>query len=92
MGNKNLSLFSKNYMSFQPLLEKDRIIEINGFELYVHDDFRHSRRNVICYSKKLKDYIAHNNLSVDNHEHHVLISEKLYMFDDICVVNIKGYY
>ena len=73
-------------------LENDRIVEINGFELYVHDNFMINRRNIICYSNKLKNYIRENNLNIDNIQDHILISDKLYMFDDIQIVKVKGFY
>lgn len=32
----------------------DRIVEINGFVLFVHDDCKLNRINVICYSHLLE--------------------------------------
>ena len=76
------------------LLETDRIVEINGFSLFVHDNHRIGRRNVKCYSKKLNDFIENNNLTQNNFENKMLISELLNnnRFDDIVVIDVKGYY
>ena len=70
MGNQNI--ISQN------LLETDRIVEINGFNLFVHDNYRPTRRNIVCYSHNLNTYIRNNNLSPNNHAHIILISELLY--------------
>ena len=48
---------------------KDRIVEINGFNLYGHEDFRPNRRNLIYYSDKLQLYILLHGLSNNNSKH-----------------------
>lgn len=76
------------------LEKKDRIVEINGFKLFVHDDHKPNRKNVICYSNSLQLYITSNRLNPDSTEHVIrignLISNKT--FTDIEVVKVKGYY
>jgi hypothetical protein len=72
----------------------DRIVEINGFELCVHDNFRFDRRNVICYSFKLQLYSMLKGLRKDNYEHSMLIGDLLNnnTFDDNKITAVKGYY
>lgn len=72
----------------------DRIVEINGFELFVLDNLRFNRRNVICYSNKLKLYITLNGLRNDNTEHKIIIGDLINnnTFDDIKIIKVKGYY
>lgn len=83
MGNR--FTFDKN---------NDRIIEINGFELFVHDNLKFNRRNVICYSNKLQLYITLNKLRNDNTEHCIIIGDLINKntFDDIKVIKVKGYF
>lgn len=72
----------------------DRIVEINGFEMIVHDNHRPNRRNVICHSNQLEKYIISNNLHKINQQDAILISDYLYKnrFIDINVIGAKGYY
>ena len=72
----------------------DRIVEINGFNLFVHEDFRFNRRNVICYSDKLQLYIILNGLRNDNIEHSILIGGLINKntLNDIKIIDVKGYY
>lgn len=83
MGNK--IIFDKN---------NDRIVEINGFALIVHDDHKPNRRNVICYSNLLQLYIILNGLKNDNTEDTIIIGDLINenRFIDIEVIKVKGYY
>ncbi len=67
----------------------DRIVELNGIEIIVHDNFQKNRRNIICYSEKLENYLK-NNSPVNNYQ----VTEMLYteMLDDIKFVSVKGFY
>ncbi len=83
MGNK--ILFDKN---------NDRIVEINGFTLIVHDDHKPNRINVICYSNLLQLHIMTNGLKNDNTEHTIIIGDLINenAFIDIEVIKVKGHY
>ena len=76
------------------LLDTDRIVEINGFKLFVHDDYRPNRRNVICYSNTLQIYITLNRLTNKNTEHTIKIGDLINnnTLNDIKVVEANGYY
>lgn len=86
------------------LLETDRIIEINGYKLIVHDDCRLNRRNVVCHSDKLDLYIKLNNIPTDKvkFNNKITIGELInrsnpihkdgYLFDDIKLIKVDGYY
>lgn len=85
------------------LQETDRIVEINGFSFPQQDDYNPNRRNVICYSEKLSNYIRLHNLHSHEHEHLVKImkyvNRRSYgsysfraVFDDIKVMQIAGFY
>ena len=69
--------------------ENDRIVEINGIALCVHDNYNPKRWNIICESNKLKSYIKTNNLIQGNDE---MIGKNLHMFNDIKIVSVKGFY
>lgn len=76
------------------LLDTDRIVGINGFKLFVNDDYRPNRRNVICYSNTLQIYITLNRLTnkIKYTEHTIgdLINNNI--LNDIKVVEVNGYY
>lgn len=76
------------------LSKTDRIVEINGFNLFGHDDYRIDRRNVICYSNKLQAYITLNKLTNDNSKSINAIADLIYnnTFDDIKMIKVAGYY
>lgn len=90
MGNQ----FNKKMDNQFTFDKNDRIVEINGFEIFVHDDHRFNRRNVICYSNKLQLYIMLNRLKNNNAQHSIIIGGLLSKntFDDIKVIGIRGYY
>jgi hypothetical protein len=94
MGNQ-LTFDNNNIDNYNNNIDKnDRIVEINGFKLFVHDNIRLDRRNVICYSNKLQTYITLNNLKNDNRTHVMKIGDLIYKntFDDIKVITVKGYF
>ncbi len=66
------------------LLNTDRIIKINNFNLPVHEDYRPFRRNVICYSNILQEHIILNNLSNRNSDH---ISEICRLMSNKALIN-----
>ena len=73
----------------------NRIAEINGFGLPLRDDFRSNRKNVICYSNKLQQYIDKNKLDTKNYEHRRTILHLTHhdsYYDDNQVISVKGYY
>jgi hypothetical protein len=76
------------------LLDTDRIVEINGFKLFVNDDYRSNRRNVICYSNTLQIYITLNRLTNKNTNHTIKIGDFINnnILNDIKVVELNGYY
>ena len=79
------------------MLEKnDRIIEINGIRLIVHDNIRTNRRNVICTSKKLERYLQQHNVNKEDFNDICrigrIISDNNNMFDYIQIVKVDGYY
>jgi hypothetical protein len=76
------------------LLATDRVIQINGVNLFVLQNINPNRRNVICNSIKFENYIKENNLSMKNPEH-IILATKLIVnnyFDDLELVKIVGYY
>ena len=76
------------------LLETDRVIQINGVNLFVLQNINPNRRNVICNSIKFENYIKKNNLSMENPEHIILATKLIEnnYFDDLELVKIVGYY
>ncbi len=75
-------------------LEYTRIVEINGIKLFVTQDFKHNRKNLICKSNKLNSFIINKNIDIKKLENNIMISELLQnnYFDDIEVIEVKGYY
>lgn len=71
----------------------DRIVEINDITLYVRDDYRLNRRNVICYSNKLQLYMTLHKLR-NVIEDRIIIGNLINknIFDDIKVIKVKGYF
>ena len=87
MGNKKTSLMDNK------LLETDRIVKINNFNLCVIQNINHNRRNIRCKSNKLSKYIEDNKLNPNiNYEHMFQIQNVLNTFDDIELIKIVGYY
>jgi hypothetical protein len=76
------------------LLKDDRIVSINGIGLMVTADYTSKRRNVSCYSDKFNEYLLKNNLSKDNIDDEIKISQDFNRkkFDDIKLVKVEGFY
>ena len=77
------------------LLENDRIVEINGIQISVRNDYNSSRRNIICHSNKLEEIIKENNLFINKGHHineQILIQKLLKNLDDIIIIKVKGFY
>lgn len=76
------------------LLTTDRIVRVDDFGLLITDDYNKLRRNVNCTSSKLKNYIQSKNISANNFQHIILITQLVNtnIFDDIKIVSVDGYY
>lgn len=72
----------------------DRIVEINGYRLMVHQNIDYNRRNVICYSRKMDEYILRHNLTEETIKNKIKINEFFNenQFDDIVIMKVDGYY
>jgi hypothetical protein len=99
MGNfftKDNQIFETNETNetIEDIKKDDRIVEINGFRLFVHDDFRTSRRNIKCHSEQLQSYITLNNYSNMNLDHIISVGELLHEnnFNDIKLISVDGFY
>lgn len=93
-NNETTTKEDQSFPNLTPLLEKDRIVELNGFKLFVTDDMRPHRRNVVCFSQQAKRWITEHGLD-KNHPNHVMQLMKemnLNQFQDVMVVYVKGYY
>jgi hypothetical protein len=77
-------------------MENDRIVEINGIKLFIHQDYRINRRNVICNSKKLQDILDTIGFKdiISPTIRNTLLSDILYQnkLDDIKLVSVDGFY
>jgi hypothetical protein len=75
-------------------LEYDRIVEINYIKLIVTQDFKHNRRNLVCKSNKVNSFIINKNLDIKKLENNIMLSNLLQnnYFDDIEIIEVKGYY
>ena len=79
----------------QPKIMLYDIAEINSFKLTLRDDHRSNRKNVICYSNKLQQYIDTYKLDNNNYEHRRTIAHLIHdisYYNDIQVISVKGYY
>lgn len=74
------------------ILKSDRIVEINGIKLFGHENYRPTRRNIICESEKLTKYMKDNNINMTNPNNIFQISSIINLFDDVKMVKIAGYY
>ena len=73
----------------------NRIAEINSFKLFLHDNFRANRKNVIRYSNKFQKYIDTHKLNNNNYEDKRTIAHLIQhdsYYDDIQIISVKGYY
>ena len=78
------------------LLETDRIVEINGNKIFVHDNYVSNRRNIICHSNKLKNILEEIDFKdVESpYVRHILLSDILHQkkLDDIQIISVDGFY
>jgi hypothetical protein len=91
MGN-NLSLNKNPDIVLYERNINTRISVINGIPLILREDYRANRKNVICYSKKMQEYIDKNKLNETDNR---LIGSLIYKnppYDDIQVLSVDGYY
>lgn len=82
-------------MRLTTLQGTDRIVEVNGVKLFVHDDYRSSRRNVACTSREFAELIQDEINGLDDIQTSFrvgkLIHEHKDKLDDL-EVTVKGYY
>lgn len=71
-----------------------RIVEINGFKLFVNDDYQPYRQNIVCYSKILENQVKYNNWDANNPEHVMIVTGLLNTkkIKDVTIVKCVGYY
>ena len=70
----------------------DRIVEINGMRLIVHQNYCTSRRNIACRSKKFEKIVSNYTNSFDATDTFNKYYYELKELDDIEIIKVDGFY
>lgn len=69
----------------------DCVRVINGHEIFCHDRFDRSRRNITCTSNQFTEIVSKSN-DTDSGEIHKLFCDNYLTLTDIEIISVLGYY